>query len=89
MQILGPTGTGSSAGQSAFALGINTAGIVQKVGSVKEAKSLPAGSVIGDLHGGLTFTDTVAAALEKRSFGGWQEVHTPAGETWTIILLNR
>jgi hypothetical protein len=56
---------------------------------VKEAKCLPAGSIVGDLHGGLTFTDAVAAALETRSFGGWQEVRAPSGETWTIILLNR
>ncbi len=89
MQILGPTGAGSSVGQPGFALGIDTAGIIQKVGSVKEAKCLPAGSIVGDLHGGLTFTDAIAAALESRSFGGWQEVQTSSGETWTLILLNR
>jgi hypothetical protein len=89
MRILGSTGAGSSVGQPGFALGVDTAKVVQKVGSVREARRLPAGSIVGDLHGGLTFTDAVAAALESRSFGGWQEVQTSSGETWTIILLNR
>ncbi len=45
--------------------------------------------MVGDLHGGLTFSDSVAAALEARSAGGWHEIHTPANETWTIIILDR
>ena len=88
MQILGPT-TGASDNRPAFALGIDTSVIITKLASVKEAKSLPAGSVVGDLHGGLTFTDAVAAALEARSAGGWQEIQTPAGQIWTVIVLNR
>jgi hypothetical protein len=88
MQILGPT-TGASDNRPAFALGIDTSVIITKLASVKEAKALPAGSVVGDLHGGLTFTDAVAAALEARSAGGWAEIQTPAGQIWTIIILNR
>jgi hypothetical protein len=87
MQILGPATT--SENSPAFALGIDTGCIIRKISSVKEARALPPGSIVGDLHGGLTFTDAVAAALESRSFGGWQELQVPTGEIWTIILLNR
>ena len=69
-------------------LQLDTACIVRKLASVPEALALPAGSVVGDLHGGLTFTDAVAAALESRSSGGWQEVQA-GGETWTLIIVNR
>lgn len=88
MQILGSTDVGASERRTGFALGLDTAAIIQTVANAKEAKALPRGSVVGDQHGGLTFTDAVAAALEARSTSGWQEVHS-AGETWTIILLNR
>ena len=87
MQILGPTQTGAN--RPAFALGIDTGSIVAKVASVKEARALPPGTIVGDLHGGLTFTDAVAAALEARSTGGWQELQIPSGEVWTIIILSR
>ena len=76
-------------GASALAPGLDMSSIVQKVCNVKEARALPRGSVVGDLHGGLTFTDAVATALEARSAGGWQELKTTVGETWTIIILNR
>ncbi len=75
--------------RTGFAIGLDTAMIVQKVANVKEAKTLARGCVVGDQHGGLTFTDAVAAALEARSIAGWQEIQTGSGETWTIILLNR
>jgi hypothetical protein len=88
MQIEGPS-TDSSQGRPAFAVGIDTSTIIQRVASAKEARALPSGCVIGDLHGGLTFTDAVAAVLESRSHGGWQEMRTPAGEVWTVIVLNR
>jgi crotonobetainyl-CoA:carnitine CoA-transferase CaiB-like acyl-CoA transferase len=88
MQILGPTITGHSEERPGFALGIDTSSIVIRVTSPKEARALPRGSVVGDLHGGLTFTDAVAAALESRSAGGWQEWNTSASETWTIIRLD-
>jgi hypothetical protein len=76
-------------GSPAFAMFADTSHIVQCVRNVQEARALPRGSVIGDVHGGLTFTDAVAAVLEARSAGGWQEVQTPRGETWTIIVLSR
>lgn len=71
------------------ALVIDTAAIIRVIANVKEARSLPPGSIVGDLHGGLTFTDAVAAALEARSTGGWHELQTAEGETWTLIILNR
>jgi len=76
-------------GRTAFGLAIDLAGIVTRVASPAEARLLPAGSVVGDLHGGLTFNDAVAAELERRSLGGWQEVQAPGGETWTVIVVNR
>ena len=77
------------AGTRGSALGIDSSSIVSKLTGVREARALPSGSIVGDLHGGLTFTDAVAAALEARSSGGWQEVQMPQGEIWTIIILNR
>ena len=73
----------------AFALGLDLQNIITKVTSPKEARALPSGAVVGDIHGGVTFTDQVAAVLEQRSLGGWQELHTSSGETWTLIILNR
>jgi hypothetical protein len=87
MQILGST-TGVPENLAA-GLGVDTSDIITELASVKEARALPCGSVVGDLHGGLTFTDAVAAALEARSLGGWREIHTPTSETWTVILLDR
>ncbi len=89
MQISGSALTNASGNRPAFALGIDTSSIVTKIASVKEARALAPGAIAGDLHGGLTFTDAVAAALEARSSGGWQEIQTPNGEIWTIIILNR
>ena len=63
--------------------------VVTRLESEEEARLLPPGSVIGDICGGLTFTDAIAAILENRSLGGWQEVAAASGETWTIIVLNR
>jgi hypothetical protein len=82
-------GTIISASESGAALVLDTASIVKKIANVKEAGALPPGSVVGDLHGGLTFTDAVAAVLEARSTGGWHELQTATGETWTLIILNR
>ena len=94
MQILGPastdvSGAGLAGNSPAFAVGIDTSNIITQVASVKEARALPRGSVIGDLHGGLTFSDSIAAALESRSAGGWREVNLPSNETWTIIVLDQ
>jgi crotonobetainyl-CoA:carnitine CoA-transferase CaiB-like acyl-CoA transferase len=87
MQILGPTTAREN--RPAFALGIDTTCIITKLASVMEARALPPGSIVGDLHGGLTFTDAVAAVLEARSTGGWQEMQVHSGEIWTTITLNR
>lgn len=84
MQILGPLSSGAN--RSAFA--VDTGSIVTKVANVKEARALPPGTIVGDQHGGLTFTDAVAATLESRSTGGWQELQVPGGQIWTIIVLN-
>jgi hypothetical protein len=81
--------TPGASGRSAFAPGIDTGRIITKVPSAKEARLLPCGSVVGDLHGGLTFSDQVAAELERRSLGGWREVEVSSGETWTLIVVNR
>lgn len=89
MQNMGPALTGSSENRPAFGIAIDTASIVSTLRTVKEARALPPGAIVGDLHGGLTFTDAVAAALESRSSGGWQELQTTAGQIWTIIVLNR
>ena len=77
------------ASPQASAVAIDLATIVNHLNSVKEARALPCGTVVGDSQGGLTFSDAVASALEARSQTGWREVHTGSGETWTIILLDR
>lgn len=89
METLGPDSTGVSSTRGAFALSVDASSIITKIATVKEARALPSGSVVGDLHGGLTFTDAVAAALEARSTGGWQEMQSPEGTVWTIIIVNR
>lgn len=63
--------------------------VVTQVISVEAARALPMGSVVGDPHGGLTFTDAVASVLEARSHGGWLEIEASPGTHWTIIVLNR
>lgn len=88
MQNIGPA-TNTSPNRPAFGIAIDTATIVTSLRTVKEARALPPGAIVGDLHGGLTFTDAVAAALEARSSGGWQEFQASTGEIWTIIIVNR
>jgi len=68
---------------------LDTSAIIATVSNVREARALPPGSVVGDRHGGLTFTDAVAAALEARSSSGWQETPGPQGEVWTVIVLTQ
>src|SRR5512140_2136975 len=89
MQNLGPALSGVSANRPAFGIAVDTSSIVTNLRSVKEARDLPPGAIVGDLHGGLTFTDAVASALEGRSAGGWQELQVATGEIWTVIILNR
>jgi hypothetical protein len=78
-----------SGARAGLAVSIDISSIIQAIASIKVARALPVGSVIGDRHGGLTFTDAIAAALESRSLGGWQELRAQDGEMWTIIVLNR
>lgn len=78
---------GSGGAHSAFAMGLDTSSIVRAL-TLEEARTLTPGSVVGDTHGGLTFSDDVAAVLEARSLGGWQEIELAPGERWTIIVLN-
>jgi crotonobetainyl-CoA:carnitine CoA-transferase CaiB-like acyl-CoA transferase len=87
MQTSG-SAAGASDNRTGFAMCVDSSSIVTKVAGISEARALPCGAIVGDLHGGLTFTDAVAAALEARSLSGWQEIQT-AGKTWTIIVLNR
>jgi hypothetical protein len=75
--------------RAGMALALDLSTIITKLGSIKEARALPCGSVVGDLQGGLTFSDAIAAALEARSAAGWQEVVAPSCETWTIIVVDR
>ena len=90
MEILGHmTGGAGAARQPAFTLGLSISNIIKIVASVEEARALPQGAVVGDPHGGLTFSDAIASALEARSLGGWQEVEVAPGDRWTIIVVNR
>lgn len=89
MPLLGPASSGPFGRQPAFAIGLSVSAIVRKCETAKEARALPAGSVVGDIYGGLTFTDEVAAIFESRSYGGWQEIEPAPGEHWTVITLNR
>ena len=87
MSTIGPL-SNAATGPQGFAAALDTSSIITTVESIKQARALPGGSVVGDLHGGLTFSDAVAAALESRSRNGWQEVECSSGETWTIIALD-
>jgi hypothetical protein len=90
MEILGHmTGGTGAARKPAFALGLNMSNVITSLASVEEARALPQGTVVGDPHGGLTFSDVIASALEARSLGGWQEIEVAPGDRWTIIVLNR
>jgi hypothetical protein len=89
MQTAVHSNIGASAGRAGFALAIDTHSIVTEVLDIREAQALPGGCVAGDLQGGLTFSDAVAAALEARSSGGWQEMAAANGDIWTIIVLDR
>ncbi len=87
---MGPIQPSSPGGLGARpAVALDTSGIIQKVASVQEARLLPRGAIVGDRHGGLTFTDAVAAILESRSLSGWRELASPTGEIWTVIVVDR
>ena len=61
---------------------------ITTIADINTARALPKGSVVGDLYGGLTFSDAVAAVLESRSPVGWQEAEID-GKSWTVIVLGR
>jgi hypothetical protein len=64
--------------------------VITAVRSVEEARALPPGSLVGDLRGGVTFSDAVARVLEQRSACGWTDVESnEAAHHWTVIYLNR
>jgi len=60
--------------------------IVTVVAEPSEVRLLPKGAVVGDICGGRSFTDNVAAALERRSSRGWWDV-TKGDQRWTLILI--
>ena len=68
---------------------LDTSCIIGRVSSIREADALAAGSIIGDLQGGLSFSDSVAEALEARSEDGWHEGRSSTGDIWTVIILDR
>lgn len=68
---------------------LNNRPVITAVRNVEEARSLPAGSLVGDFHGGVTFTDAVAHILEQRSSFGWCDVKDHGKSGWTVIYLNR
>ena len=78
-------------GNTVRADGFDTRHVVTRVHSPAEAKALPRGAVVGDLHGGVTFSDAVANVLEQRSHTGWLQMKTNGlqGTHWTVIVLNR
>lgn len=75
--------------QGAVTVRLDVTTVITTVSTVEEARALPPGALIGDQHGGLTFNDATAYALEKRSCQGWIEVEGPDGSRWTVIRLNR
>lgn len=88
MPMISPGSTGGIGSHAAFGVQMDVSSFVTRCATPEEARALGVGSIVGDLHGGLTFTDDVAAVLEGRSLGGWQEIEISTGERWTIILLN-
>lgn len=60
--------------------------IVTAVAEPSEVMRLPKGAVVGDVWGGRSFNDNVAAALERRSNGGWRDI-SQGDQKWTLILI--
>jgi hypothetical protein len=65
----------------------STIEIVTKV-EPSEVENLPKGCVVGDQFGGRSFNDNVAAALERRSYLGWND-YSEGDQTWTVIRIQR
>jgi hypothetical protein len=87
MQASGNSSSGAVL-KGASSTSLDMSNVITQLQSVEEVWGLPKGAVIGDQHGGLTFSDAVAYALERRSVRGWHEVAAPDGERWTVIRLD-
>jgi hypothetical protein len=88
MQISANTPIMKPMNGAAMAPALDVSSLITCVRTPKDARSLPRGAMVGDVHGGLTFNDAVAAVLESRSLHGWHDLDL-AGQRWTIIYLNR
>ena len=62
--------------------------LVTQIADTAEVNDLPKGSIVGDQFGGRSFNDTVAAALERRSQGGWQDI-VDGQQCWTVICVEK
>jgi hypothetical protein len=89
MELTGNALSAGTAPHGAASTSLDMSIVVTRVLTIDEARALPRGTLIGDTHGGLTFSDAVAYALEKRSDRGWFEMMAPDGSRWTVIRLNR
>jgi hypothetical protein len=88
MQMSGYESMQPTAGGGAAAV-LDVLDVITRVSTPEDARALSRGSIVGDTHGGLTFTDAVAYVLERRSQRGWYEALGSDGQRWTIIHLNR
>ncbi|MBY0508372.1 MAG: hypothetical protein K2X03_30950 [Bryobacteraceae bacterium] len=61
--------------------------IVTTLSQASEVKTLPKGTIVGDIFGGRTFNDNIAVALERRSCCGWRD-WMESGQRWTLIELD-
>lgn len=60
--------------------------IVTAISEVSHVTRLPRGAIVGDLVGGRSFNDNIAAALERRSHSGWVDL-SDGEKRWTLILI--
>ncbi len=75
---------------NATGMQLDLSAVVTRVQNIAEARLLPPGTVVGDMHGGVTFSDAVASELDRRSHCGWCDVSSGTNERrWTVILINR
>jgi hypothetical protein len=73
----------------AVAAVVDAKSIMTRIATVPDVRTLASGVIVGDLQGGLSFPDDLAAALEARSRSGWMEAATETGDVWTVIVLDR
>ena len=89
MEFLGTSSSAGAAMQGETTTCLDVSTVITRVSTIEDARALPQGALIGDQHGGLTFSDAIAYVLEKRSCQGWMEIEGPDGNRWTVIRLNR